>query len=87
MLEYFLLAQTELAPKFQPGPARVPEQTPILRPKELYSEEPVLDQEDKTKPDKDTNKTRQRHKQIRDQLKTIKNISTANHNNQQLLGL
>ena len=78
MLEYFLLAQTELAPKFQPGPARVPEQTPILRPKESDSEEPVLEQEDKT---------RQRHKQIRDQLKTIKNISTANHNNQQLLGL
>ena len=75
MLEYFLLAQTELAPKFQPGPARVPEQTPILRPKESDSEEPVLEQEDKTKPDKDTNKSEINSKQLKtyqQQTTTIK---------------
>ena len=56
MLEYFLLAQTELAPKFQPGPARIPEQTPILRPKQSDNEEPVLEQLDNVNPDNDPNK-------------------------------
>ena len=56
MLEYFLLAQTELAPKFQPGPARIPEQTPILRPKQSDNEEPVLEQLDNINPDNDPNK-------------------------------
>ena len=65
MLEYFLLAQTELAPKFQPGPARVPEQTPILRLKESDSEEPALEQEDKIKPDKDTNEAEINSKQLK----------------------
>ena len=78
MLEYFLLAQTELAPKFQPGPARVPEQTPILRLKESDSEEPALEQEDKIKPDKDTNEAEINSKQLKiyqQQTTTINNSS------------
>ena len=43
MLEYVLLAQAELTPKFQPGPARVPEQIPIIEPGQSSSDDPVLE--------------------------------------------
>ena len=45
MFEYFILAQAGLAPKFQSGPARIPEQAPVVRPKKSTTEEPVLEGE------------------------------------------
>lgn len=43
MVGAFLLAQLDLPPKFQPGPARVPEQTPITRPQQLEPDEGLLE--------------------------------------------
>ena len=49
MLEYLLLAQAELAPKFQPGPARVPDQIPIIDPNQSV-DNPVLENNDEPVP-------------------------------------
>ena len=49
MFEYFILAQAGLAPKFQSGPARIPEQTPVVRPRKATTEEPVLEGENEDK--------------------------------------
>jgi len=49
MLEYLLLAQAELAPKFQPGPARVPDQIPIIQPNQSV-DDPVLENNDEAIP-------------------------------------
>ena len=45
MVGLVLLAQVELTPRFQPGPARLPDRAPITQPERLDPDETLLDRE------------------------------------------
>ena len=45
MVGLVLLAQVELTPRFQPGPARLPDRVPITQPERLDPDETLLDRE------------------------------------------
>ena len=46
MLDVLILAQTGLQPRFEPGPARLPQQTPITRPDQPTQKGDVLESEE-----------------------------------------
>ena len=53
MLDVFILAQAGLQPRFQPGPARLPQQTPITRPDQPSQKGDVLESEESSPEEND----------------------------------
>ena len=54
MLDVFILAQAGLQPRFQPGPARLPQQTPITSPGQQSQKGEVLESEESIPEENDT---------------------------------
>ena len=54
MLDVFILAQAGLQPRYQPGPARLPQQAPITRPDPPTQKGDVLESEESSPAEKDT---------------------------------
>jgi len=53
MFDVFILAQAGLQPRFQPGPARLPQQTPFTRPDQPTQKGDVLESEESSPEEND----------------------------------